>query len=353
MFLHLVKNEVRRERPLTHRAVKMLINRIENGACDEPKKEKVEVEKNTYQEDESEQNFDSVHALVLHYLCVVVKDTELRDTVSEYYDEIMMAAILRIDNPEWTICNAALQLFGALVPKIVGQKQATEMVIPVCWEPTEVTFLEVSLKLPRTCEHILGICCNGGMKNVSTRKLILFLEFLSNVEHLKKGEKSLSTMLERFRELFWSLLSHECEKVRKLGATCFVRAHEFREDLPVVLLQLTEIIFKVRSENFFQGLLFAINEGIHKIDVEWKYTSVQSVDEFLEILRNTFRASYKYRPLSFYTRAILMDFFLLTGLGFKEEMVMEIVQKEQKVNSNEKLSFGFDLWREKVLENKA
>lgn len=346
MFLHLVKNEVRRERPLTHRAVKMLINRIENGVIEEPASIIHTNDSEPTYQDEAEQNFDSVHALVLHYLCVIVKDTELRDTVSEYYDEIMMAAILRIDNPEWTICNAALQLFGALVPKIVGQKQATEMVIPVCWEPTEVTFLEVNLKLPRTCEHILGT------SNVSTRKLILFLEFLSNVEHLKKSEKSISPMLERFRELFWTLLSHECEKVRKLSATCFVRAHEFREDLPVVLLQLAEVIFKIHNENFFQGLLFTINEGIHKIDVEWKHTSVQSVDEFLEVLRNTFRASYKYRPLSFYTRAILMDFFLLTGFDSKEELVKEILQKDQQQHSKSQPSFGFDLFKEKVLEYK-
>jgi len=105
MFLHVLKNDNPRQRLLLHRAVQQILQRL-NG---DRSAEIVSLDS----------NHDRLEALVLHYLCVLVRDTELRPAMSKYYNEILLVAMEHITNPEWTISNAALQLFGANLGKLV------------------------------------------------------------------------------------------------------------------------------------------------------------------------------------------------------------------------------------------
>lgn len=92
MFHHLLKNENNKDRPLFDYAMNMLLNYQEIKKPDHDD----DVDDN----DEQHENFN---ALILHYLCVIVKDTELKENMAEYFDEIMMAAIQKIEDKDWRV----------------------------------------------------------------------------------------------------------------------------------------------------------------------------------------------------------------------------------------------------------
>ncbi|KAM7360500.1 uncharacterized protein ACRADG_005786 [Cochliomyia hominivorax] len=329
MFLHIVKNEEHRGRPILKRAVENLLN--------PPEKSEKELT--------SDVNCDKLEALYLHFLCVLVRDTELREAMSKYYNEIMMAAVKQIDNPEWTVCNAALQLFGALVPKIVGQKQAHEFEEPLLWEPSEVTYSEIIRKLPKACVYILNYCL---AEKSSTRSVILFLEFLHKVEYIYKGSIEQQNPVHKYRQLMWSLLQHNAEKVRKLASKCLIRSHEFRLALPALLQQITSILFSVKNENFFEGLLYTLQEGILKLQHESQHIIKQTIYEQIvkEIKQNLQDNFPKQQPsYKFFTLCKLWDLLkLLQHTELMEHLKQHLKQPQDKMN----LLTGYDLWLERI-----
>lgn len=325
MFLHIVKNEELRSRPILRRVIRHLLILPKAG--------------NEYSN--SPTNCDRTEALHLHYLCVLVRDTELREAMSKYYNDIMMAAVTHIDNPEWTICNAALQLLGALVPKIVGQRQATEFDEALLWEPSEVTFCEVTRKLDMSYEYILNYCLG---EKAATGSIILFLEFLHKVEYIHKEDMEAPKTVKEFRHLMWCLLCHPCEKVRKLSAKCFVRSHEFSHELPNALQGIAKIIFKVKNENFFEGLVHTLHQGILKLQHDFKHViTEEDLEELLNAiavtLHQNFSLKYRYK---YYTLCKLWDLLQLLNS-------VEIMEELRTIAFNEiDYPIAYDLWLQRV-----
>ncbi|XP_020799730.1 uncharacterized protein LOC110177374 [Drosophila serrata] len=299
MFLHVLKNDNPRQRVILHRAVQQILKRLNDKRLAE----------NTPPDSS---NHDRWEALVLHYLCVLVRDTELRPAMSKYYNEILLVAMEHIDNAEWTISNAALQLFGASLGKLVGQRQATEFESRPTWEPSELDYDELGCLLPKACEHMLE-CCD---RQEVTSSIILFLAFLSKVEHLRtSGGRDPSPLLLRFRRLSWRLLRHKCDQVRQLAATCFVRSHEFRCDLPAVLLTSAKLAARLDEENFYEGLIYTLTSGVQKLRHEARHVwAEQRLKEFFEELLTSLDVTKervsRFKP---YTRDVLNELLKMLG----------------------------------------
>lgn len=304
MFLHVLKNDNPRQRLLLHRAVQQILKRLN--------------ESQTAETVCLDSNHDRWEALVLHYLCVLVRDTELRPAMSKYYNEILLVAMEHITNPEWTISNAALQLFGANLGKLVGQRQATEFDTRPAWEPSELDYDELGCLLPKACEHMLR-CCD---RQEVTSSIILFLAFLSKVEHLRtSGGKEPNPLLIRFRRLSWHLLRHKCDQVRQLAATCFVRSHEFRCDLPAALLASAKLAANLEEENFYEGLIYTLTSGVLKLKHEARHVwSAGRLEEFLEELLTALDVTERVRRFKPYTRNVLLE--LLGQLGSADKAAL-------------------------------
>ncbi|EDW14993.1 uncharacterized protein LOC6573451 [Drosophila mojavensis] len=304
MFLHVVKNDDPRQRSLLHRAVQRILERLNGSSSDEAA---------------GSSNHDRWEALALHYLCVLVRDTELRPAMCKYYNEIMLVAIEHIDHTEWTISNAALQLFGASLGKLLGQRQATEFDTKLEWEPSEMNYEELACQLPKACEHMLS-CCSG---TKATSSIILFLGFLSKVEHLcTTGQPQQSTqLLQRFRRLSWRLLRHRCEQVRQLAATCFVRAHEFRCDLPAVLLASAKKASQLKDDNFYEALLFTMQAGVLKLQHEARHVwTAERMQRYQLQLLTALAVDEQVARFKAYTLNVLLQ--LLTLLKATEQMAI-------------------------------
>ncbi|XP_030370659.1 uncharacterized protein LOC115621216 [Scaptodrosophila lebanonensis] len=313
MFLHVVKNENPHDRRLLKRVMELILHRLNSNQA-------------FIGSDESSFNLDRWEALMLHYLCVLVRDTELRVAMSKYYNEIMLLAMAHIEHTEWTISNAALQLFGALVPKLVGQRQATQFDTRPPWEPSELNYEELSCLLPKACEHMLRYC----NERQATSSIILFLGFLSKVEHLRMSAQSQGVkeqLLSRFRKLSWKHLQHKCEEVRQLAATCFVRAHEFRCDLPAALLNIAKLAAQVTDDNFYEGLIYTLHAGVLKLEHEarhvWPATRLSSFKEQLLVALRVTQDGIKH--LKDYTLRVLLELLELLQAEKELEIVHQVL----------------------------
>ncbi|XP_036323262.1 uncharacterized protein LOC118737091 [Rhagoletis pomonella] len=321
MMLHIVKNEQQRSRPLLKRVMEKCIRLINekrlNNASDAD-------------------NYDRFETLLLHYLGVLVRDTELRDATSHYYNEMLLVALKRIEHPEWTEFNAALQLFGALIPKIVGQTPAKDLDDAVGNGNNDITYDEIIRKLPTACDCLLNYF--EAKCNQSTRTTVLLLGFLSKVKHLpKQTEPYECSFLQRIRQQMWRLLAHRCESVRKLAALCFVRAHDFSHELPSALLSISSILHLISDENLFLGLIFTLVEGVLRIRHESMHINDAETKNFIQKLQS-YLASLElipqYKP---YTLSKLMDLLLLVGTDCHSKIAQQLLQ-----TTVEEDSIGYD-----------
>ncbi|XP_032671465.1 uncharacterized protein LOC116844271 isoform X2 [Odontomachus brunneus] len=107
MFHKLVVSDNRKDRPMVHFAVQNLLRSLENFSMEEIKKV------------QSEQ--DSPWARRLYFLCALVADKEIHASLTPYMEEICLRCFDYIESDVWTVRNASLQLYGSVVPRLVGQ----------------------------------------------------------------------------------------------------------------------------------------------------------------------------------------------------------------------------------------
>ncbi|ALC45816.1 CG3368 [Drosophila busckii] len=315
MFLHVLKNDNPRQRLLLHKCVKNILERLQQSY------------NNVESTDSS--NVDRWEALALHYLCVLVRDTELRPAMCVYYNDIMLRAMEHIEHKEWTIANAALQLFGACLGKLVGQRQATEFDTKLAWEPSELDYEQLTALLPKTCEHMLN-CCETQQQNSS---LILFLAFLSKVEYLcttRQAQRS-TPLLHRFRRLSWHLLRHNGEQVRLLAASCFVRAHEFRCELPAVLISSAKLSTQLEEDNFYEGLLYTLHAGVLKLQHEARHVwTVAQLKHYQQRLLAALQITKQLTRFHSYTLNVLLQLLELLDGDEQAQLVRQILDKRRQ-----------------------
>ncbi|CAD6993872.1 uncharacterized protein LOC101451958 [Ceratitis capitata] len=336
MMLHIVKNEQQRTRPLLKSVMEKILTLLKS----------FEATGTT-----TVQTYDRLEALLLHYLCVLVRDTELRDAASYYYKDILLVTLKRIEHPEWTEFNAALQLFGALVPKIVGQSPAKDFEAPAGNENNDITYDEIVRKLPTICEYILNYFDAKKDLNTNINTTILFLSFLAKIKHLPKQiEPSECAFLHRIRVLTWHLLAHRCDNVRKLAALCFVRAHDFRLELPQAILNISNMVGNVNDENLFLGLLATISEGVLRMQHESMHTSDEGHKCFLKELRSSLtdlKVGQKYTP---YTLSKLFDICILVDLNSQSGIMQELLKT---VSTFDDAAIGLDVFQQSVQKFKS
>ncbi|CAH2242671.1 jg8489 [Pararge aegeria aegeria] len=111
MIHRIVSNDATKGKPLFHYFMKIILNTCNSlqGTCD--------------QEDNAEK--DLPKAIFIHFLTRIVIDSSLASDMMYYSAELAELAFGNLTNPHWQIRNAALQLYGALIPKLIGQKKPT------------------------------------------------------------------------------------------------------------------------------------------------------------------------------------------------------------------------------------
>ncbi|KYQ58294.1 Thyroid adenoma-associated protein like protein [Trachymyrmex zeteki] len=107
MFHKLIVSDNRNNRPTVHFAVETLLHSLKNVS--------VTAVRNV------ETGEDSPWAKRLHFLRTLVADKEIHAQLVPYMEDICLTCFKYMESDVWTVRNASLQLYGAVVPRLVGQ----------------------------------------------------------------------------------------------------------------------------------------------------------------------------------------------------------------------------------------
>ena len=114
-FHRIVSSDHRNNRPLLQFSVNKLLDFLKKNIKDNNK-----IQANACLRDSS-------RARHLHFMRSVVADKSLQAHMVPHMEDICFVCFEYFESSEWTVRNASLQLFGAIVPRLVGQCSGREL----------------------------------------------------------------------------------------------------------------------------------------------------------------------------------------------------------------------------------
>lgn len=258
-MLNLIRNDRQPNRPLLRKCLEGIFKRLR----------------------EDSPSVSSVHGTFIHYLSVLVKDSSITQDILPHLNDIVSLCLEKIESPEWNVRNAALQLFGSLVPKLVGQRQHSA---GGDWEPCQSTIDELQAVMPKVFNFIEF--CLGNDQKISPNLLIAVLSFLTSIENrpinLIRGDDYHSGSL--IHGHLFRLLGHRNEKIRSLAATGLARLHAHRRHTDLAL-KLISTVFTIRDPNLQHGILLVLLYLCQKARLEcaseWTMSDEQIINRAL------------------------------------------------------------------------
>lgn len=302
----------------------------------------------------SASNRDNRLAAVLHFLGTLVRDGELRTELIAYAAEIFALAMATIESREWTVRNAALQLFGAFVPKLVGQTQffANEL----AWQPVYTVYGDVRLKQQALHEQIaLGLrqcAANDGDGGV---RLVTLLELMARVEVIDACD----AVDGELRAQFYGFLCSDSEKVRTLAARCLVRFHQWYE-VGEFVRQHVRMLGGLRDANFRHGVVRAMEMMLLKWASDSRCMPRDAVSVgtlFEEVHDMLLEMSGALALHGYFLRCCVYDLMRLVGCGRREAALLgpegggSVSEDVARLRLQDGERIGFEAWAEKVLDN--
>uniref|UniRef100_A0A8D8PNK8 Uncharacterized protein C1494.07 n=1 Tax=Cacopsylla melanoneura TaxID=428564 RepID=A0A8D8PNK8_9HEMI len=212
---------------------------------------------------------DLPQAVAFHMLQFLVADSGLRVAMATYLEQITMLSFDKMQSQEWTVRNAALQVFGALLPKLVGtKKQDSEN------QSSNVAFEEFFYQLPRIGDCLRSVLSLSSLHDGNTSVLVSALTLLSRLKttgHLFPSQQIVD--LKHFlNQVYSTMLSSNIYTIRFLVANAYVNTlgyDEFLEQFQTLLFSCLEFIFGSHTlmAHFktSEMKLFLQNKSRHKI----------------------------------------------------------------------------------------
>ncbi|XP_060804249.1 uncharacterized protein LOC106135725 [Amyelois transitella] len=238
MVHRIVSNDMKRGKPLFHYFMATLLEAC-NKAGLVPEESNIDNQK------------DLPQAIYIHFLTRIVTDSSLASDMMYYSAKLAALAFGNLTSPRWQIRNAALQLYGALIPKLIGQKKASgkddETVAtvacdefrthsPALW--THITqSLEASSNTLEVQSHSNLVPILNILGNIARR-----YNFSSNIETHKHSDENLLKCLIL-------LLHSPLYIIRRLTVKCIFNLFSFEDMYDVIITQ------DINSENFLHGIL--------------------------------------------------------------------------------------------------
>ena len=147
-------------------------------------------------EAEADDCTDLPQSIAIHILKSLVHDASLSNNMQPFMESIVKVSISTFAHPRWSIRNAALQLYGAVVPRLVGGTKNRES---PCGSPTTI---EIFHKFPGLLEFFLSKLEEQNSHTLVSGSLIPTLSLLSRLSPCNESFNS------KFTRHLLVLLSH-------------------------------------------------------------------------------------------------------------------------------------------------
>ncbi|XP_037873128.1 uncharacterized protein LOC101745429 isoform X2 [Bombyx mori] len=241
MVHRIVSSDMNKGKPLFHYFLKNILE-LCNSVLDVPK-----LEDNA---SVLENEMDLPKAIYIHFLTKVVTDSSLACDVMYYSSELSELAFLNLTSEHWQIRNAALQLYGALIPRQIGQKKALgtddNTIATVAWD-------ELRTHSPRLWKMITTRLRieSQSIQIVSHSNLVPILNLLASCAKRYNLSFDCESQVDELLTSLILLLGSPIYIVRRLSAKCISNNFKFEE---IGLLSYG----KFNSENFIHGTLMLL-----------------------------------------------------------------------------------------------
>ncbi|CAH0625441.1 unnamed protein product [Chrysodeixis includens] len=242
MVHRIVSHDMQKGKPLFHYFINTLLQ-ICNNKINSPNDENVA------------NQVDLPKAIYIHFMTRIVIDSSLASDMMFYFADLAELAFGNLTSRHWQIRNAALQLYGALIPKQIGEKKASgddeETIATVACD-------ELRTHSPKLWKNIMEqlMQSNENDKVQAHSNLVPILNLLAN----SAKRYSFSFDLEEQRILDEELLSNlvillssPIHTVRRLTAKCIFNIYNFKDIIEVLNNEHST------SENFLHGALILLS----------------------------------------------------------------------------------------------
>ncbi|XP_073946173.1 tRNA (32-2'-O)-methyltransferase regulator THADA-like isoform X1 [Choristoneura fumiferana] len=242
MVHRIVTSDLKKGKPLFHYFMNMILE-----TCSQSEDLPGELQENTDIENEK----DLPKAIYIHFLTRIVIDSSIASDVMYYSPQLAKLAFDNLTNSHWQIRNAALQLYGALVPKLIGQKKASGT--------GDETIATVACDELRTHSPELWKYINDQLRDVNTSDKVLshsilipILNMLAN-SAMRYNFSSDATVKKTSEDILLqsliNLLDSPVLTVRRLVAKSIFNIYSF-DDIYNFFMKRDWV-----SENYFHGIL--------------------------------------------------------------------------------------------------
>ncbi|CAG4945445.1 unnamed protein product [Parnassius apollo] len=284
MVHSIVSNDKKKNKPLFHYFVNTLLD-----TCKALQDDSVYFENISNVNNEK----DLPKAIYIHFLTRIVTDSSLTTEVMYYSAKLAELAFGNLTSSHWQIRNAALQLYGALIPKLIGQKKASgsedEVAATVACDefrthfPQLWRFISDQLKCDQKKDVLLShsnfLPILNILGNIAKR-----YNFFNHFENEIDADDLLNSLV--------ALLGSPIFTVRRLTADSIFNIYSFDN--------IFEILEKAKqvNENCLHGYLLLLV----KCNNHYKNTTCQSK---LDILKTKFKTVLDSRMHSYMCRELL------------------------------------------------
>ncbi|XP_045536916.1 uncharacterized protein LOC106710678 [Papilio machaon] len=271
MVHRIVSNDMRKNKPLFHYFINTLLETCKTFDDDVKHSPNCDNEK------------DLPKAVYIHFLTRIVTDSSLITEVMYYSAELAELAFNNLKSPHWQIRNAALQLYGGLIPKLIGQKKPSgsedEVTVTVACDEFRTHF-------PNLWSFILEQLKLNNTKDIlqSHSNLLPILNILGNIAKRYNFSNDLKSQMETDNILLNNLrllLGSPIFAIRRLTSKSIFNIYSFN-DIYELLIKIDE-----PNENFLHGclLLLVICNNYYK-DTKYQNKLELLKDKFNEIMQH-------------------------------------------------------------------
>ncbi|KAG8249372.1 hypothetical protein J6590_019659 [Homalodisca vitripennis] len=224
---------------------------------------------------EGELLVDLPQSQALHFLRTLVQEASLREHMAQYMLKVSLVALSNLSSHIWTIRNAALQLIGAIVPKLVGQKPHQEE----GRGNHHVAFEELYFHAKPLVKVMLNEFFEAGQSN-SMNVHSKLMPLLTLVTNLVAGVQSIIAedvleIVQMFRKFFILLFKSNIFNVRKLSAKAHSMFLTSSELVPIINERVQQILAFLNdevscnwSENELHGYLLNLTYLVQRFNDE-------------------------------------------------------------------------------------
>ncbi|XP_058799448.1 uncharacterized protein LOC131668955 [Phymastichus coffea] len=275
LFHKLIASDTRADRPLLHYAVNFLMQKLRDSAL-------IKVEQR------ESSNYDDPCAMHLHFLKTLVADKQLQPQMSSYVENICLTCFEYIPSRVFTIRNASVQLFGAIVSRLVGQNIGAKSVdfgygYSINYFATHFPQLaaHILLNLQACCQPIGAKYVKWQVsKNIIHILSLLSMMFFSGCELVDRASE---LYVKQIRNCLQFYMSSPISHVRNLAAksyTALVGLSSIEQEID----QLKSQIASTSNFNRLNGYLTALqylfdkqNDEVQSVVV--KHAKMKSLSE--------------------------------------------------------------------------